>query len=203
MIRKTLVKYIRGLFYNVPFLINRRNSLYPPTKAGHVIINLIRLEAFAPTAPVISSTPQWRFSRLADAPPPLPLLLRSSFCNRMQLDACAKCATRCKYHCATDSVWTGLKPKISTTKKHTRTLAVQTYKESANKISPSLQGSVKDPHDVFFEKVPTYRNTAAERMTSKAHDCPLTQTFSFQNSHNSNPSPDTAHATTPNVRVLP
>lgn len=66
-----------------------------------------RTAPFATTAPVISSTPRWRFSRLAYAPPPLQFLLPNSFCNRMQLDACAHCATRCKYHCATDSARTG------------------------------------------------------------------------------------------------
>lgn len=86
-----------------------------------------RIVPLATTALVISSTPWWRFLRLAYAPPPLEFLLPSLGCNRMQLDACAHCATRCKYHCAIDSVTTGLWPSILATRTHSEACGREIY----------------------------------------------------------------------------
>ncbi|KAL7386337.1 hypothetical protein ABVT39_006996 [Epinephelus coioides] len=47
---------------------------------------------------------------------------------------------------------------------------------------------------VIFEKVPTNRNTAAEKMTSSARYCSPSPFLSVPNSHASNPPTDVTHA---------
>lgn len=90
---------------------------------------------------------------------------------------------------------------ISATKTQTRPSVVRCTRQTRANSAATLTRDGSTPPPLFiFGKVPTDRNTAAEKMTSRARDCSLTQTLSFQYSHVSNPLPDTAHATNRCIR---